>query len=202
MPKNAVIELAHGAYTDHAIPRHATAIQSRRPAPHDVLAAFGNAAASDRDLGLAYALVVESGRNPLYEERAFGLLKRAVAQRPNDVPALVQLAQLYGYRGDEEHAMELYQKVVRADASQVVAANNLATYLIRGGRSEEAIRLWSDLLKRSPGFEAARINLAVAQFRAGKLPSAEESLLKGLDLNPAQREMRTLLSEIHRSKAR
>ena len=48
---------------------------------------------SDRDLGLGYAFIVEGGRNAVYEARAFELLKAAVDRQPDDIPALVQLAQ-------------------------------------------------------------------------------------------------------------
>ena len=199
MPKNPVADVAHATYTDHAIPRSAIA-PARKPSSSDrVLIPFGNRAASDRDLGLAYARLLEDGRNAVYEARAFELLKTAIAQQPNDVPAMVQLANLYGYRNDER-AIALYEQAVRADPSQVVAANNLGAILMSFGRSAEAIRLWSTVLERGPGFEAARMNLAVAQFRAGDATAARETLIKGLDLNPGAREMRALLNQLRRAR--
>ena len=58
-----------------------------------------------------------------------------MAQQPNDIPALVQLAHLYGYRGEEDQAIVLYERAVRADPTRVVAATNLGTYLIKKGRA-------------------------------------------------------------------
>src|SRR5262249_7912438 len=121
MPKNPVVDVAHAVYTDHSIPRRASA-PAHRSASNRVLTSFGIGAAPDRDLGLAYAFVVEGERNPGYEARAFELLKRAVAEQPNDVPAMVQLAHLYGYRGEEDQAIVLYKRAVSSDPSQVVAA--------------------------------------------------------------------------------
>ena len=92
MPKNPVINVAHAVYTDHSIPRRAGAPVRETVSESRVLIPFGNSKASDRDLGLAYAFVIEGKRNPVYEARAFELLKTSVAQQPNDVPALVQLA--------------------------------------------------------------------------------------------------------------
>lgn len=201
MPKNPVIDVAHAAYTDHSIPRNAVSI-TRQTSSAGVLVPFGRSSTSGRDLGLAYALVVESARNPVHEARAFELLKTAVEQQPNDIPALVQLANLYGYRSDEDHAIALYEKAVRADPRQVASANNLAVYLMKRGRADEAMRLWSGALARSPGFEVAGMNLAMAQFRAGDSKSAEGTLVKALALNPGDTAARKLLDQFRRAAPR
>ena len=44
--------------------------------------AFRNSKASDRDLGLAYAFIVEGERNPVYEARAFELLRTRSRSSP------------------------------------------------------------------------------------------------------------------------
>ena len=134
MPKSPVVDVAHAVYTDHSIPRRAVAPAREPVSSKRVLKPFGSSKASDRDLGLAYAFIVEGERNPVYEAQAFELLRTAVAQQPNDIPALVQLAHLYGYRGEEDQAIVLYERAVRADPTQVVAATNLGTYLIKGAR--------------------------------------------------------------------
>jgi hypothetical protein len=195
MPKNPVIDVEHAVYTDHSIPRRPGAPLRQAASRERVLVPFGKTAASDRDLGLAYAL---AGAN----ERAFELLKAAEAQQPDDVPALVQLAHLYDLRADEDRAALLYERVLRADPSQIAAANNLGAILQKRGRVAEAIRLWSDVVARSPGSEAARMNLAMAQFRSGDLQSAEASLVKLLELNPGSTEARQLLTRVHTARPR
>jgi hypothetical protein len=202
MPKNTVIDVAHAVYTDHSIPRRGSA-QAREPVSSGrVLKPFGRGTASDRDLGLAYAFLVEGERNPVYEARALELLKRAVAQRPDDIPALVQLANLYGYGGQEEQAIALYEKAIGADSSQVVAATNLGTHLMKIGRADEAMHLWSDVLTRSPGLEIARMNLAMARRLAGDFKAAEQVLKDGLELNPGATEMRRLLNQLSQPRPR
>jgi predicted CXXCH cytochrome family protein len=196
MPKNPVTDVAHAVYTDHSIPRRAPARAREAVSSKRVLTPFGSSTASDRDLGLAYAFVLEGERNPDYEARAFHLLSAAVAQAPHDIPALVQLADLYGYRGEEDQAITFYERAVRADPTQVVAAANLGTYLMKKGRADEAMRLWSDVLARSPGLEIARMNLALARRLAGDLKSAEQTLNDGLSLNPGATEMRRLLNQL------
>jgi tetratricopeptide (TPR) repeat protein len=200
MPKNPVVDVNHASYTDHSIPRRLTP-PSRQSTSTGVLTPLDRHGASDRDLGMAYALVVEGGRNPIYEARAFQLLKAAVERSPTDAPALVRLAQLYGYREDHAAATALYEKALQADPTQVVAAANLGVYRMQQGRANDAIRLWSDALKRSPGLETARMNLAVAQFRSGDAQSAQRTLVEGLDLNPGATAMRTLLNRYRRPQA-
>jgi hypothetical protein len=195
MPKNPVIDVEHAVYTDHSIPRRPGAPLRQAASRDRVLVPFGKTAASDRDLGLAYAL---AGAN----ERAFELLKAAEPQQPDDVPALVQLAHLYDLRADEDRAAVLYERVLRADPSQIAAANNLGAILQKRGRVAEAIRLWSDVVARSPGSEAARMNLAMAQFRSGDLQSAEASLVKLLELNPGSTEARQLLTRVRTARPR
>ena len=191
MPKNPVVDVEHAVYTDHSIPRRPGALLRQAASRERVLVPFGKTAVSDRDLGLAYALV---GAN----ERAFELLKSVEAHQPEDVPALVQLAHLYDLRADEDRAAQLYERVLRADPSQIGAANNLGAILQKRGGVAEAIRLWSDVVARSPGSEAARMNLAMAQFRSGDLHSAEASLVKLLELNPGSTEARQLLNRVRK----
>jgi Flp pilus assembly protein TadD len=202
MPKGPVSDVTHAVYTDHSIPRNIVTAVHKPGAPARSLTLFGGGTPSDRDLGLAYALVAERERNPVYEARALELLEAAVGQRPQDVPAMVQLAHLYGSRGQEEQATRLYETAVASDPEQVVAANNLATYRMRRGRIHDAIALWSQVVARSPGFEAARMNLAVAQSGAGDTKSAEETVGKGIELNPGSTALRKLLREVRAAAAR
>jgi hypothetical protein len=193
MPKNPVIDVEHAVYTDHSIPRRPGAAPRQASSRERVLVPFGNAAVSDRDLGLAYAFTAANAR-------AFDLLKAVEAQQQDDVPALVQLAHLYDLRRDEDRAATLYERTLRADPSQIAAANNLGAILLKRGRVADAIRLWSDVVARSPGSEAARMNLAAAQFRSGDLRSAEASLVKLLELNPGSTEARQMLTRVRTAR--
>jgi len=195
MPKNPVADVAHTVYTDHSIPRRASALSPRPVISGGTLTLFGGGAASGRDLGLAYAMVAERDPNPAYRARALEMLRAAAVEQSNDIPAMVQLAHLYGNLGEQERATVLYEKAVAADPGQVVAANNLATYLMQRDRAGEAIKLWSGVLAQSPGYEAARMNLAVAQFRTGDSKSAQQTLATGLELNPGSSAVRKLLDQ-------
>jgi predicted CXXCH cytochrome family protein len=183
MPKRAVRDVQHSAYTDHAIRKAgARAAESgeRQMAP------FGGAEAGDREFGLAYATA------PGFEKRAMEYLERAPL---DDAEALARLAYLYESSGNPSKAAPLYQKALKLDASQVAAAVNLGNLYIRGGQAREAIRLWRYALERSPGLETVRLSLAVALYRSGDAAGGEESLRKLLELDPGNATARKLLNE-------
>jgi predicted CXXCH cytochrome family protein len=197
MPKGQVRETEHAVFTDHSIPRRqpradVAASASRRLQP------FWKRAVDQRDLGLAYAMA--AGADAALQRRAAEMLRIAEHRDPNDVPVLVQMAQLYDASGDEDSAMALCERIVRLDASQAAVAVNLGSYYIKRGRAAEAVRLWQGALARNPALTGARINLAVAQYRSGDTAAAEATLGKALQYDPDQETARSLLAEIRAAR--
>ena len=188
MPKRAVRDVQHSAYTDHAIRKPggggAVASGERKLVP------LGGAQAGDREYGLAYAAM------PGFEKQAREYLDR-VPQDDGEV--LAHLAYLYEKGGDQRKATALYDKALKADPSQVAAAVNLGNAYIKSGRGRDAVRLWESALARSPGLETVRLSLAVALYRSGDKAGAEEVLVKLLELNPGNVVGRRFLNEV-RSK--
>ena len=187
MPKRAVRDVQHSAYTDHAIrkPAAVAAVSRERK-----LIPFGGAPAGDREYGLAYAGV------PGFERQARDYLERAPQ---DDGEVLAHLAYLYEKGGSQRKATALYEKAQKLDPSQVAAAVNLGNAYIKSGQARDAIRLWQGALARSPGLETVRLSLAVALYRNGDKAGAEDALVKLLALNPGNAMARKLLDEV-RSK--
>jgi tetratricopeptide (TPR) repeat protein len=197
MPKGQVRDTEHAVFTDHTIPR-----RERRgiisAGTERLLASFWKTPVDERDLSLAYAAV--AGADSGMRQRAFVLLQKAAARNPEDVLALIQLAQLYDQSGAEPSAMTLSERILRLDPAQVAVAVNLGTYCMKRGRAREAMRLWTDALRRNPGLTSVRMNLAVAQYQAGDPAAAEASVLKLLEYDPDQETARQLLSEIRAAR--
>ena len=116
------------------------------------LRAFGTAAASSRDLGLAYAEIATGQKNAAFAERSFESLKVVEGTLSNDAPALLQLAFLYDGKTDRKKAIQLYRKALAADPSQVVALLNLGALLAQQQQFQEAISLWQDALSKIQGW--------------------------------------------------
>jgi predicted CXXCH cytochrome family protein len=185
MPKTAVRDVQHAAYTDHAIRKPGRPVHARAAAPRK-LVPFGGAAAGERETGLAYASI------PGFEKQARDHLERAPQ---DDAEVLARLAYLYESAGNPSKAAPLYAKALELDPSQVAAAVNLGNQYIKSGEPQQAIRLWQSALEKSPGLETVRFALAVALFRSGDSTGGAENLRKLLDLNPGNLAARKLLNE-------
>jgi Flp pilus assembly protein TadD len=197
MPKSPTVDVGHTVFTDHSIPRRPLhlAEQNSRFAGTS-LRAFGTAAASSRDLGLAYAEIATGQKNAAFAERSFESLNSVEGTLSGDAPALLQLAFLYDGKNDREKAMQLYRRALAADPSQVVALLNLGALLAQQQKFQEAISLWQEALKQNPGLETASIYLALALLRTGKAFLAREELVKALEFNPDSKMIRKLLTDL------
>ena len=195
MPRNPVSDVDHVVFTDHSIQRRPAPASYEPPANAD-LVVFRGGPASARDLGLAYVMVGLREQNTLYLDRAFGLLREAVATGVRDSQTLLYLAQLYRDRRDDAHARPLYEEVWRMDRDQYAAAAALGAYQMQAGNVEEAIRLWKETLAISPALPLTRLNLAAAQRSRGHTEDARITLQKALEFDPASKEARDLLDKI------
>jgi len=197
MPKGQVRETEHAVFTDHSIPR-SRSLSSIATGSELSLAVFWNTPQDDRDLGLAYAML--DSEKPDFGRRAVPLLEKAQARNPDDVPVLIQLAQIHDEAGHEDRAAALNERIIRLDPSQTAVAVNLGTDYMNHGRAHEAMRLWKDALARNPGLTAARLNLAIAQQQAGDPSSAEATLRTALEFDPDHETARKLLAEIQAAR--
>jgi tetratricopeptide (TPR) repeat protein len=195
MPRNPVSDVDHVVFTDHSIRKRPSGASQLPPATAQ-LAPFGGGAASERDLGLGYAMVAVRGQNRTDRERAIRLLQQAAAQGTADAQALAYLAEFYRDRGDDARALPLYQKVWQMDRAQYAAAAALGAYQMQRGNLEEAIRLWNQALTINPAMVLVRVNLAKALVRTGQPAQAQATLRKALQFNPSLREARDLLAQI------
>lgn len=195
MPKTAAESVQHAAFTDHSVPRRPRTGGSADVPKDATLRAFGGTAATDRELGLAYADVALRSNNRAWGMRAFGLLQAEYKRNPEDVKTAAQLAQLYDRMGQESRACELYAGVVASTPNAIAPAINLGSCLAKQGRLEESMRLWAGVLERSPGQEGARLNLAVAQWQTGEKAKARATVAEALRWNPGSRRAREMLKQ-------
>ncbi len=203
MPRQSTLDVGHVVYTDHSIPKLMRKQTNRAvDAAKYTLVPFGNAAATPRDLGLAYVKAAIRLRHQPHFDRAFALLKGVENEIGHDAEALMQLGYLYDRAGDEDRATGLYRRAIALDPAKIEAAVNLGAILAARGSTAEAIRLWEDALSRNPGFETASLNLAGAHLRNNRLDAAESVLLKAMVYSPDLPHAHKLLTELRRRKDR
>jgi tetratricopeptide (TPR) repeat protein len=189
MPKSAVTDAEHVVYTDHSIPRRPRPA-SAPPTAEAALAPFGGAAASPRDLALAYGIAGD-------RRRALPLLEAAAKDSPGDSEVLLYLAEIYRDSGQPAQAIPLYRRAMQLDPAQVTASVGLGAILFERGQDGEAIGVWQDALSKNAGLVLTATNLAMAQWRSGKRQAAESTLRRVIELSPGFQPARDLLKRLH-----
>ena len=201
MPKSRVTDAQHVVYTDHSIPRRTRAAAPvERSTPE--LAPFAGFTASERDLGLAYAIAAPRERTGDYRSRALAMLQKAERASPDDTEVLLYLAELYRNGGQADLAVPLYRRAIQLDPAQVTASVGLGGILMERGQFAGAIPLWEDALAKNSGLELVRTNLAMAYWRTGDTAAAEKHLVKAMQLSPAFTPAADLLKRLRRRPPR
>jgi len=198
MPRSTVMDADHVVFTDHSIPRRPGLAAPPTPPPDAPLVRFDGAPASPRDLGIAYASLAGRERVAAYQQRAFELLREAVAAGARDPQTLLHLAELYKNRGDEKSAIPLYEEAMRLEPEQVGASVALGAIQADRGQWREAIRLFNDALGKNPALPGVRTALAMALLQVGEREAARAALEKALEFDPAYAPAYQLLLQLRR----
>ena len=197
MPTREPTDISHEQATNHNIQRRPattpSALRLRNLAETDELLPVGNVSAGDRELGLAYAELVERG-NQRAGEKAFRLLLKAEKDGANDVQIHTQLGVLEQMSGDKVSARKEYEDALIETPFDSTALGNLAVLNATSGRTADAINLLQRVVDADPSQMAAGLNLAFIQCKVGDKKRALE-ILTGLSrFNPDDPKLRKFLA--------
>lgn len=119
------------------------------------------------------------------------LLRSAIATNPADADALVLLAGLELWRGDQGASEALLERAVAAVPNHPTALNNLGNLLVDAERFEEArplleqcVAVTSESGEHAETHALAWVSLARARQALGDLEGADEAWQRAVDLNP------------------
>jgi type IV pilus assembly protein PilF len=150
------------------------------------------ASAYNTQLGIAY---LRQGNLPLAKEK----LERALKQNPRDAGTHTGLALLYDRLDDTQKADEFFRSALRLAPQNPEIGNNYAVYLCKRGRYDEGVERFQDIannrLYRSP--EAAYTNAGVCYRTAKRLPEAERSFQRALQIRPNYAEAALQLTDLY-----
>lgn len=194
MPARPARDAPHTTFTDHSIPRHAGVAAA--PADRDLRSFWG--AASEREMGMAWARIAHREQRADDYDRARRLLEAAYAAGARDAALLTLLGYLRDRDGDERGAASLYEQAIAQDPSRSEAAVNLGAAYAAKGQLEPAIPLWQEATRRSPGLEAAWIKLATAYLATGRKLEARQAVQACLEYHPDSPLARELLAALDR----
>jgi predicted CXXCH cytochrome family protein len=195
MPAGPSSNIAHTQVTDHRILRYpgeaapATAVEQpaglERFPPAD-------AKIDDRDLALAEESIVPHTATAAKQEE---LLRKALAENPNDPELLTAMGYLYQSLGKTELSRQFYERALQIDPLANAAATNLGVIEAQEGSPERAVQLWESAFYRAPGDTAIGLNLCKVLWQLGKQGRAREELGRVLEFNPDFPEAQDLLRE-------
>ncbi len=205
MPANPSSDVAHTEVTNHRIPRRPTTVpamevahtDSLPTAPH--LVPFPDSPVAERDLrdkSLAWETIVETG-DDTSSKTAEQLLRKALAESPNDPALLSALGYVEQKHGHTNESLELYQRALARDPNLIDAATNLGVLDAKSGHMREAVALWEGAFHREPGKSSVGMNLAHAFCGAGQIDAARDFTMRVLEFNPDLDSAKRLLHELN-----
>jgi tetratricopeptide (TPR) repeat protein len=203
MPANLSRDVAHTEVTDHRIPRFANSgppfenAQTQNAAAIKI-APFPDSPAAQHDLrdsALAWAAMTDTGNESVIKQ-AEQLLRKAVAESPDDPALLAALGYLEQRRGHLSDAREFYQRALARDPNLLDAATNLGVIEANSGDVKEAVLLWESAFQRAPGRSGIGLNLARAFCGAGRIEQARNFTLRVLQFNPDLTAGKKLLKDL------
>ena len=144
MPKSRAYDGGHTVFTDHAIPRRPANDAPKKVVPASLesyFPAYTNSFDASRNLGIAWALVAESYRNPRLFERAWPLLRAAASRQPRDPTLYAKVAEALESASKISEAEKAYRLSLDQEPGQVEVLLRLAALLERAGNVAEAVAL-------------------------------------------------------------
>ena len=120
--------------------------------------------------------------------------ERSLRIKPDNVPALLNLARVKEQRGDVDAAVARYRAALAVDPADTAALVNLGTLYAKAHRSDDAIAQYEEALRHpSPDDYLAHNGLGVALIQKGRVAEAVEQFRAALRLRPEYRMARANL---------
>lgn len=146
---------------------------------------------SDILYNLANSLT-ETGR---LEEAADAYLQ-ALDFKPDHIPSLNNLADLWEQIGEPKRAHELFHYLTHLVPDDPMTHFNLGNFFLRQDQPIDACKCYQTAVDLDSGFGDAWFNIGWVLHRSGAIQQAEEYLVNGLERSPNHEEMQTLLHSV------
>lgn len=128
-------------------------------------------------------------------------IERALALRPDDTRASLQRIQCWLAMDETAQAIEALQPLADKDYADVDICNRLGLMLTQLNLHQGAMRQYQHAVTLESDSALAHYNLAAAQRFAGELTAAEQSINRGLAINPLDFEGQALRSSLRTQTA-
>ena len=132
-------------------------------------------------------------------QRAMETLEAIVQDRPDYLPARIELGNLFFEKGDLDAAAQAYESALELDEDCVEALYNLANVYYRLEKFAASIRLFHRSIDLDPAFPESYYNLALVYFSLKYFRESAEVFLSYLEMDsdsPFAENARDFLDEI------
>ncbi len=138
----------------------------------------------DAKLKLGYGVYRASSLLPDYLPEAEGIFKDLLAKDPENLDAIVALANVYFDSERPRDAIPLYEKFLAKNPDEASVRTDLGTMYLYAQRTDDAIREYQKVIAAKPDFVNAYYNLGNAFHAKGDKEKALEAYRKAQTLNP------------------
>jgi arylsulfatase A-like enzyme/Tfp pilus assembly protein PilF len=118
------------------------------------------------------------------DDEAIGFYKRALALKPDDEEAVINMAHSYRKLGRDDDAMVGFKRFLELDPKNAQVHYEIAQILLDRGKSSEAAVELRKALSVEPTMAAARNALGVAALNEGDVATAESEIRRALAMKP------------------
>jgi tetratricopeptide (TPR) repeat protein len=118
-------------------------------------------------------------------QEAKQIVRRALAQRPDDPDAMNNLAFLLAETGDSlDEAVKLARKAVNQAPKNPAYLDTLGYVYLKRDQSDDALEIFSNLIRKYPDDPACAYHTGLAWYQKGDRARAKTLLSHALDLRP------------------
>jgi serine/threonine-protein kinase len=133
------------------------------------------------------------------DPEAVAYYRAALAVRPTEVAALVNLGIALSVASRPQDAEDCWQRALAIDPGASMARLSLATTALNGGRTDEAITMFREIIRRDPSFPFAHGGLGVALKIQGDIEGARAALRQAVQRIPkfSSAQLRLYAGQLH-----
>lgn len=120
-------------------------------------------------------------------QEAKQIVRRALAQHPDDTDAMNNLAYLLAQTGDSlDEAVQLARKAVSKAPNNPAYLDTLGYVYLKRDQNDDALEIFTNLIRRYPDDPACAYHTGMAWYQKGERARAKTLLSHALDLRPAK----------------
>ncbi len=138
----------------------------------------------DDSLSETYEALGRIYRDTGRSEDAVRILTKAIEYDPENVDAMIKLANTYRLQSNDLLAEEMFKKAVSNEPRYWRSYQELATFYARKGELEKAIRTYRKVLSITPENSLAYTNMATAYTYLGEFDKAADAFDQSVTLRP------------------